>query len=197
MQQSALSFVYRGVKDVMKKRLKSHYKKQKLMQSTADGGLTDTYYDYICVVDFEATCEKVNPPDFHHEIIEFPMVLINTRTLDIVSRVWVHKVFNLQQFVCEHVSPAGGLVSGIRETRTEPSAFRLLCESDRDNTGWWIILFRQLSLISHDVMDQMCHQRMVDEADPFPAVLERVVAWLQERELGTKYKYAILTDGYV
>lgn len=38
---------------------------------------------------------------------------------------------------------------------------------------------------------------MVDEADTFPGVLERVVAWLQERELGTKYKYAILTDGYV
>lgn len=37
---------------------------------------------------------------------------------------------------------------------------------------------------------------MVDEADPFPAVLQKVVAWLQERELGTKYKYAILTDGY-
>lgn len=37
---------------------------------------------------------------------------------------------------------------------------------------------------------------MVDEADTFPAVLERVVAWLQERELGTKYKYAFLTDGY-
>lgn len=40
-------------------------------------------------------------------------------------------------------------------------------------------------------------QKMVDKADLFPAVLERVVAWLQERELGTKYKYAILTDGYV
>lgn len=38
---------------------------------------------------------------------------------------------------------------------------------------------------------------MVDDADAFPAVLERVVAWLQERELGTKYKYAMLTDGYV
>ena len=37
---------------------------------------------------------------------------------------------------------------------------------------------------------------MVDEADPFPEVLQRVVVWLQERELGTKYKYAILTDGY-
>lgn len=71
----------------MKKRLKSHYKKQKLMQSAAEGGPTDTYYDYICVVDFEATCEEDNPADFHHEIIEFPMVLINTHTLEIVS--WV------------------------------------------------------------------------------------------------------------
>lgn len=76
----------RGVKDVMKKRLKSHYKKQKLQQSAADGVATDTYYDYICVVDFEATCEEDNPSDFHHEIIEFPLVLINTHTLEIVSR---------------------------------------------------------------------------------------------------------------
>lgn len=36
---------------------------------------------------------------------------------------------------------------------------------------------------------------MVDEADTFPTVLQRVVCWLQERELGTKYKYAMLTDG--
>lgn len=40
-------------------------------------------------------------------------------------------------------------------------------------------------------------QKMVDDADTFPAVLERVVAWLQERELGAKYKYTMLTDGYV
>lgn len=40
-------------------------------------------------------------------------------------------------------------------------------------------------------------QKMVDEAELFPEVLQRVVAWLQERELGTKYKYAILTDGCV
>lgn len=38
---------------------------------------------------------------------------------------------------------------------------------------------------------------MVDDADPFPVVLQRVVSWLQGRELGTKYKYAILTDGWV
>lgn len=72
----------------MKKRLKSHYKRQKLMQTAAEGGLTDTYYDYICVVDFEATCEVDNPSDFHHEIIEFPMVLIDTHTLEIVSEAF-------------------------------------------------------------------------------------------------------------
>lgn len=123
----------------MKKRLKSHYKRQKLLQTAAEGGFTDTYYDYICVVDFEATCEVDNPSDFHHEIIEFPMVLINTHTLEIVSEVFedlcpsstVHCCF--QMFCLIH--PAGGLVSGIRKTRVEPTAFRLLREVDRNHTG--------------------------------------------------------------
>lgn len=138
----------RGVKDVMKKRLKSHYKKQKLMQSAAEGGPTDTYYDYICVVDFEATCEEDNPSDYHHEIIEFPMVLINTHTLEIVD--------SFQEYVKPELNP-----------RLSDFCVKL--------TG--------------------ITQKMVDEAAPFPDVLQRVVAWLQERELGTKYKYAILTDG--
>ncbi|XP_041636409.1 3'-5' exoribonuclease 1 [Cheilinus undulatus] len=138
----------RGVKDVMKKRLKSHYKKQKLMQSAAEGGPTDTYYDYICVVDFEATCEEDNPPDFHHEIIEFPMVLINTHTLEIVD--------SFQEYVRPELNP-----------KLSDFCVKL--------TG--------------------ITQKMVDEADTFPAVLQRVVDWLKERELGTKYKYAILTDG--
>lgn len=73
---------------MMKKRLKSHYKRQKLLQTAAEGDATDTYYDYICVVDFEATCEEHNPSDFHHEIIEFPMVLVNTHTLEIVSGLY-------------------------------------------------------------------------------------------------------------
>lgn len=138
----------RGVKDVMKKRLKSHYKKQKLMQTAAEDGHTDRYYDYICVVDFEATCEEDNPSDFHHEIIEFPMVLINTHTLEIVD--------SFQEYVKPEVNP-------------QLSDFCV-----------------KLTGIT---------QEMVDAAEPFPAVLQRVVAWLQERELGTKYKYAILTDG--
>ncbi|XP_060951088.1 3'-5' exoribonuclease 1 isoform X2 [Limanda limanda] len=145
---SELKLDTRGVKDVMKKRLKSHYKKQKLLQSTSEGGATDTYYDYICVVDFEATCEEDNPPDFLHEIIEFPMVLVSTHTLEIVD--------SFQEYVKPQLNP-------------QLSDFCV-----------------KLTGIT---------QKMVDDADPFPAVLQRVVTWLQERELGTKYKYAILTDG--
>lgn len=73
----------RGVKDVLKKRLKNYYKKQKLMLK--EGNCADSYYDYICIIDFEATCEEGNPPEFIHEIIEFPVVLLNTHTLEIVS----------------------------------------------------------------------------------------------------------------
>ncbi|XP_038826482.1 3'-5' exoribonuclease 1-like [Salvelinus namaycush] len=140
----------RGVKDVMKKRLKNYYKKQKLslMQSVTEGGPTDAYYDFICVVDFEATCEQDNPLDFTHEIIEFPMVLFNTHTLDI------------EDSFQEYVRP---------EVNTQLSEFCI-----------------KLTGIT---------QKMVDEADTFPNVLKRVVLWLQEKELGTKYKYAILTDG--
>lgn len=47
---------------MMKKRLKGHKKKQKLMQNAAEGG---------SAVDFEATCEEYKPSDFHHEISEF------------------------------------------------------------------------------------------------------------------------------
>ncbi|KAL8202828.1 UNVERIFIED_CONTAM: 3'-5' exoribonuclease 1 [Gekko kuhli] len=71
----------RGVKDVLKKRLKNYYKKEKLMhKQPADA---ENYYDYICVIDFEATCEEGNQAEFTHEIIEFPIVLLNTRTLEI------------------------------------------------------------------------------------------------------------------
>ncbi|XP_066502332.1 3'-5' exoribonuclease 1 [Hoplias malabaricus] len=138
----------RGVKDVLNKRLKNYYKKQKLKQSAAAGGPGDTYYDYICVVDFEATCEENNPSDFLHEIIEFPMVLIDTHSLEIVD--------SFQEYVKPELNP-------------QLSDFCI-----------------QLTGIT---------QEMVNEAESFPRVIRRVVAWLQEKELGTKYKYALLTDG--
>lgn len=107
----------------MKKRLKSHYKKQKLMQTAAEGGPTDTYYDYICVVDFEATCEEDNPSDFLHEIIEFPMVLINTHTLEIVSKDcdFNQELSFVVVVVVNNDVPltfcTGGHLSGVREAR--------------------------------------------------------------------------------
>ncbi|XP_042192576.1 3'-5' exoribonuclease 1 [Callorhinchus milii] len=74
----------RGVNDVLRKRLKNYYKKQKMTQSLrTDLDQSDTYYDYLCVIDFEATCEENNPPEYLHEIIEFPIALVNTRTLEI------------------------------------------------------------------------------------------------------------------
>lgn len=39
------------------------------------------HYDYFCVVDFECTCDQANAKA--HEIIEFPGVFLNARTLDV------------------------------------------------------------------------------------------------------------------
>ncbi|XP_062868087.1 3'-5' exoribonuclease 1 [Trichomycterus rosablanca] len=138
----------RGVKDVLKKRLKNYYKRQKLRQSGASGQPDETYYDYICVVDFEATCEENNPRNYVHEIIEFPMVLIDTRSMEITD--------SFQEYVQPEVNP-------------------LLSDFCVKLTG--------------------ITQKIVDEADTFSRVLRRAVAWLQEKELGTKYKYTLLTDG--
>nr|XP_033772009.1 3'-5' exoribonuclease 1 isoform X2 [Geotrypetes seraphini] len=137
----------RGVKDVLQKRLKNHYKQQKLWKEASDAS-TDTYYDYICIIDFEATCEEDNPSGYVHEIIEFPIVLLNTCTLQI------------EDTFQEYVRP---------EIKTQLSDF---CIS--------------LTGITQD---------LVDKADTFPQVLQKAVDWMRQKELGTKYKYCILTDG--
>lgn len=52
------------------------------------------------MIDFEATCEERNPPDYKHEIIEFPAVLVssepgNARVVDIFHS-YVRPVINTQ-----------------------------------------------------------------------------------------------------
>lgn len=42
-------------------------------------------YRYLCVLDFEATCERNSPPPRPQEIIEFPVVLLDTHTLTVVD----------------------------------------------------------------------------------------------------------------
>lgn len=43
-----------------------------------------TAYDYLAVIDFEATCDE-NNPSYRHEIIEFPIVLIDVDRMEIVN----------------------------------------------------------------------------------------------------------------
>lgn len=41
-------------------------------------------YDYLIIIDFEATCQE-NNLNYNHEIIEFPAVLVDCHTREIVS----------------------------------------------------------------------------------------------------------------
>ncbi|XP_069698473.1 3'-5' exoribonuclease 1-like [Periplaneta americana] len=69
--------------DVLKQRLKSYYKKQKL--TSANLLAASKLSPYYVIVDFEATCEEVNAPDYPHEIIEFPAVLVSTEKQAVVD----------------------------------------------------------------------------------------------------------------
>ena len=82
----------RGVEAILRKRLKNHLK-LKLIASDATApselasstDLNPYRLEYLCVLDFEATCEEKNPPDYIHEVIEFPVLLFNLKTLKVVS----------------------------------------------------------------------------------------------------------------
>ena len=74
---------FRGVKEVLKKRLKHFYQRQKLIKAQLQNGVGDVA-DYLLVIDYEATCQE-NNFNFPHEIIEFPIVLVCTKTQTIVS----------------------------------------------------------------------------------------------------------------
>lgn len=41
--------------------------------------------DYLGVLDFECTCDNPLPEGFLHEIIEFPVILLNIKTLEVIS----------------------------------------------------------------------------------------------------------------
>lgn len=75
---------FRGVKEVLQKRLKSYLKKEKLRKAKIEQEEKSKIH-YYCVIDFEATCEKENPQDYKHEIIEFPAVLVDSTTLEVVD----------------------------------------------------------------------------------------------------------------
>lgn len=85
-----------GKKNSVQKRLKVHFEKKFLIEA----GLLHPYrhrtFDYLIIVDFEATCEEKTEPNFNHEIIEFPAVLVDCRSGEIVKkwREYVKPVLN-------------------------------------------------------------------------------------------------------
>ncbi|XP_076439436.1 3'-5' exoribonuclease 1-like [Babylonia areolata] len=72
-----------GVKEVLKKRLKNYYRRKKLAAANIVKG-TEMPYDYLVVIDYEATCQE-NNDHFVQEIIEFPAVLIEVQQKEIVG----------------------------------------------------------------------------------------------------------------
>ena len=73
------------MKEVLQKRLKNHIKKEKLTQAKLEQEKRMNELHFYCVIDFEGTCEEENPKDYVHEIIEFPTVLVDATTLEVVS----------------------------------------------------------------------------------------------------------------
>ena len=71
-----LYFLCRGLKDVLKTRLKNHYKRKQLTKASIPNTFLSKPYDFFLVIDFEATCDR-NIDDYPHEIIEFPAILID------------------------------------------------------------------------------------------------------------------------
>lgn len=89
-----------GKREAIKRRLKEYIKTEKLIEA---GLLTEKARvilntDYFIVIDFEATCEEKNPPDYPHEIIEFPAVLVSTEKMETVDvfHSFVRPVINPQ-----------------------------------------------------------------------------------------------------
>lgn len=72
-----------GIDKVLQRRLKNFYKRQLYVESHRH--LSQPSLDYIAVIDFEATTEETKGNDYPHEIIEFPIVLIDVKNINIVA----------------------------------------------------------------------------------------------------------------
>ncbi|XP_075223309.1 3'-5' exoribonuclease 1-like [Lycorma delicatula] len=141
-----LNLNFNGNVTAMKKRLKNYYKSQKLPSSNLR--CVNKMYPYYVVVDFEATCNEINPPNYQHEIIEFPAVLIDSQKQMIVDE--------FRSFCKPKVNP-------------------ILTKFCTELTG--------------------ITQETVNEAEDFILVLKKFELWLQKHKLGSKNKFAFVTDG--
>lgn len=73
-----------GEIDIRRLRLKHYYKAQLTFGCENPLAMIEQHFEYIAVVDYEATCEYNQGNSFPHEIIEFPVVLIDVQQQKIV-----------------------------------------------------------------------------------------------------------------
>ena len=81
---SVFVIVLRGLKEALKKRLKAFYKRRKLTAAHIQPHTAKPRVDFLLVIDFEATCQE-NTTNYRHEIIEFPIVVIDTHRCQVVG----------------------------------------------------------------------------------------------------------------
>ncbi|VDK87850.1 unnamed protein product [Litomosoides sigmodontis] len=76
----------RGKRNELYKRLKKYFRREFAIIKNAESvrNKTETFYDYLVVMDFECTCEA-DLYDYKHEIIEFPAILVDVRRKEIVD----------------------------------------------------------------------------------------------------------------
>ena len=86
-----MSLFFSGSKDVLKKRIKNHYRKQRLGSSVTSSS-EKLKYRYLVVIDYEATCSETNE-NFVHEIIEFPAILVDTQNMAVVRTCKLHTYY--------------------------------------------------------------------------------------------------------
>ncbi|CAM4920348.1 unnamed protein product [Rotaria socialis] len=75
-----------GEIEIRRLRLKHHYKAQLMLGHENPFKMIQQHFEYIAVVDFEATCDNNQRNNYPHEIIEFPIVLINVQQQMIVDK---------------------------------------------------------------------------------------------------------------
>ncbi|CAF4282757.1 unnamed protein product [Adineta steineri] len=75
-----------GDMDIRRIRLKHYYKYELTFQCKNPLTMIEQQFEYIAVVDFEATCED-QQDNYQNEIIEFPIVLINVQQQTIVKHI--------------------------------------------------------------------------------------------------------------
>lgn len=75
-----------GEIEIRRFRLKHYYKAQLTFRCENPLNMIEQYYEYIAVVDYEATCDFNQGNNYPHEIIEFPIVLIDVQKQIIVFK---------------------------------------------------------------------------------------------------------------